>query len=383
MFAASIKQYVLDNPKLVTMTESDLYPGLFVLKYKKCVFYNNLWDKYLEECRGTIVDKDCNIISRPFQKIYNLDIEDSAPKLSDDTPVTAYRKANGFMVCITWCKEINDILVSTTGSTNSPYVNMAKETMLLHDSWQGWSTTLQYREDHSFLFECVHGSDPHIIPESVGLYFLGYRTKTWDDVLEGYGSLKQDEWKYLATGVFNCAPVESIQTTVGQLRVLSKSADHEGFVAYTRDNQAFKIKSPYYLINKFVARNPNTNKLMRSGIKQTIDEEYFPLIDAIQADIVNFTAKSEQDRLAWVRAFLNGSSLETFEQQVAAKRKLIADHTLELAALLRTCPHTLVQPKQNYYEGGYLNTAYTEYWTECEVCSKRSEITTKDHGHYS
>jgi hypothetical protein len=75
-------------------------------------------------------------------------------------------------------------------------------------------------------------------------------------------------------------------------------------VAYTDDGQSFKIKSPYYLIKKFVARNPRTDKLMNPQVKQTIAEEYYPLIDHIQANIVEFTAMSEQDRLSWVREFL-------------------------------------------------------------------------------
>lgn len=93
----SLKQYVMDNPMLVTMRESQSYPGLYVLKYRKKVFYDGLWNEYLEQCRGTVVDNNFNLVSYPFQKIYNYGIEVNAPKLSDDTIVTAYRKVNGFL----------------------------------------------------------------------------------------------------------------------------------------------------------------------------------------------------------------------------------------------------------------------------------------------
>jgi hypothetical protein len=43
---------------------------------------------------------------------------------------------------------------------------------------------------------------------------------------------------------------------------------------------------------------------MRPDVKQSMDEEYYPLIDAIQADIDNYTAMDEQTRLTWVREFL-------------------------------------------------------------------------------
>jgi hypothetical protein len=88
------------------------------------------------------------------------------------------------------------------------------------------------------------------------------------------------------------------------IEILAKHVKHEGFVIYGAAGVATKIKSPYYLIKKFVARNPRTDKLMRADIKQSIDEEYYPLIDAIQANIEEYTALDEQQRLEWVREFL-------------------------------------------------------------------------------
>ena len=125
MFKDLLKEYVETNEHLVSMRESVAYPSLFVLKYKKKVFFDGLWNEFLEECRGTIVDKDFNVVSRPFTKIYNYGIEAKAPKLADDTVVTAYRKVNGFMAAVTWYN--GDILISTTGSTDSEFVGYIKE----------------------------------------------------------------------------------------------------------------------------------------------------------------------------------------------------------------------------------------------------------------
>jgi hypothetical protein len=149
----------------------------------------------------------------------------------------------------------------------------------------------------TWMVEIVHPNDPHIIPDTEGMYLLGYREKSWDSV-----TYYQDLFNLAMK--FSCMVPEVFKTTVSELVALSKTVKHEGFVAYTEDGQSFKIKSPYYLINKFVARNPRTDKLMRKDIKQSIDEEYYPLIDAIQANIVEYTALSEQERLAWVREFL-------------------------------------------------------------------------------
>ena len=296
----ALQQFVSESAKVVSMRPAG--DGIFVLKYKKSVFYDNLWNEYLEECRGTIVDNNFDVVARPFSKIYNYGIETKAPVLSPETLVTAYRKVNGFMVAMTWYND--DILVSTTGSTDSSYVAMAKEMMLIEQRWEFWKSAISMNSGYTMMFECVHPDDPHIIPEQAGMYFLGWRENTWESRVDGFGGTVQAHWRDFALGVLRCKYAESFQTSVSELVELSKTVKHEGFVFYTEDGLSAKIKSPYYLIKKFVARNPRTDKLMNPQVKQTIAEEYYPLIDYIQANIVVFTAMSEQERLALGRDFL-------------------------------------------------------------------------------
>jgi len=298
-----LKRFVEENPRLVSMNPAG--DGIFVLKYKKRVFFDNLWNDFLEECRGTIVDAEFNIVSRPFTKIYNYGVEDKAPVLTPETEVTAYRKVNGFMVAMTWYK--GDVLVSTTGSTNSPYVDMAKEMMLKHMPWTDWQLALSTAdcEGMTFMFECVHPNDPHIVPETAGMYFLGWRENTWQGHTHGYSMEMAEAWKSFALDVLHCFFAEAEMITMADLVAKSKMVKHEGFVFYSADKQSAKIKSPYYLTSKWVARNPRTDKLvnLQNDIKQNLDEEYYPLVDAIRANIVEYTAMDEQARLAWCREF--------------------------------------------------------------------------------
>lgn len=297
-----LRAFVLANPKLVTMRPLITYPGLFVLKYTRRVFYDALWNDYLEECRGTIVDEDFAVVARPFHKIYNFRVEAKSPVLPDSHSITAYRKVNGFMCCLTWYKD--DILVSTTGSTDSDFVAYVKEMMLTHMCWADWQMEVLGAAGMSLMFECVHPSDPHIVPEKAGMYFLGIRENSWDSHVKMSGVALVTWARDYATSHLKCFYAEGEVTTVGELVALSKTVKHEGFVFYDSEGVSAKIKSPYYLINKFVARNPRTDKLMSSQIKETIDEEYYDLVDAIQANIVEFTAKTEQERLVWVQKFL-------------------------------------------------------------------------------
>ena len=295
MFKDELKKYV-ETSGLVNMKSAG--DGIYVLKYKKKVFYDNLWNDYIAECRGSIVDADFNLVSYPFTKIYNYGIEKEAPVLAPDTKVTAYRKVNGFMVAMTWYK--GDILVSTTGSTDSDYVNMAKDMMKLHGPMTEWQLAMSNKEleGMTVMFECVDPDDPHIIPEKPGMYVLGYRENTWGSKVGYNNEVLRD-----LADMFNCYKPEVYETTVGNLVEQTKNVRHEGFVFYTEDGVSAKIKSPYYLTSKWVARNPRTDKLvdLNKDIKHNLDEEYYPLVDAIRANIVQYTAMTEQERLAWVR----------------------------------------------------------------------------------
>jgi hypothetical protein len=267
------------------------------------VFYDNLWNEYIAECRGSVIDKDFNLVAYPFTKIYNYGIEKEAPVFSEiDTLVTAYRKVNGFMVAVSYHN--GDVFVSTTGSTLGDYVGYAKDMMLKHMPWADWQMALAADDcrDMTFMFECVHPNDPHIVVEKPGMYILGYREKKWQSEVGHHPAVLEQLGE-----MFKCFVPECYHLTVRALKNMVKTVKHEGFVAYSEEGVAFKIKSPYYLTAKWVARNPRTDKLvdLNKDIKQNLDEEYYPLVDAIRANIVEYTAMDEQARLAWVRNFVS------------------------------------------------------------------------------
>jgi hypothetical protein len=298
MFKEELKKYV-ETSGLVNMKEAG--EGIYVLKYKKKVFYDNLWNDYIAECRGSIVDKDFNLVSYPFTKIYNYGIEKEAPVFSElDTMVCAYRKVNGFMVSLTW--HAGDVLVSTTGSTSGDFVDMAKEMMLKHMCWADWQMALMADDcqDMTFMFECVHPNDPHIVVEKPGMYILGYREKTWQsEVGHDPAALEQ------LGEMFHCFVPECFHVTVAALKNMVKTVKHEGFVFYDENGVGAKIKSPYYLTAKWVARNPRTDKLLTKEFKEQIDEEYYGLLSHIRENIESYTLLSEQQRLQFVRDFLS------------------------------------------------------------------------------
>ena len=288
----AMKEFVENNPQLATCRQSKTHSDLYVLKYKKRVFFDNLWNDYLELCRGTVVDADYNIVSKPFRKIYNYGIENRAPVLDDSVQVDAYVKINGFMGAITWYKD--DILISTTGSLDSDFVQYVKD-HVTDDIVQ----VCKQNPNLTFMFECVHKEDPHIIPEAEGLYLLGYNNKQWD-----CDERIDPTQLFQFASSMQCKVPEYVRTTVRELKKLAKTTKTEGYVAYTDNGEAFKIKSPYYLLKKLLARTNNLSKLANPSIKEMMPEEFYPLVDEIQKDPEKFIEMKEQSRLTWIRNFL-------------------------------------------------------------------------------
>jgi hypothetical protein len=281
----SIQEAINRNKDLVQVKDAEFNGNaLKIIKYKKAVFFKNLWNEYLEQFRGLILDSDYNIVSYPFTKIYNFGIESQSPHFDDLERVIAVRKINGFMVAMTNFN--GELLVSTTGSIDSKFVGYAKD--LLNDTI---ASEVLNSPDYTFLFEAVHPEDPHIIPEDTGLYFLGKRRKEIGSPIEldnSFGS---------ATQIVQMVTGLSFQT----VRKWARNASHEGYVIYSKDGKrATKIKSKHYLVSKAIAR-ASADKLSRLNV----DEEFFGLMDAIKQN-QGFGQLSEQERLAFIREYFHG-----------------------------------------------------------------------------
>lgn len=264
----NLKQLYEENKDSIIMKESKTYPGIFCLKYSRKVFFNNTWNDFLRECRGLVVDKDWNIVVLPFRKIHNYGIEKDSPKFEPDELVKATRKVNGFMIACTWYN--NDLLWSTTGSLDSDFVGYAKEIFngFSDTEKEAFCNVVKKWPNHTFMFECVHPRDPHIVHEEPGLYFIGSR----------YKDLAEDTFcehsMFNGTGV---KEVESYLIPFADLQKMAAEAKHEGFVFYSENfDRSSKIKSPHYLAKKFLMRG-NWKKFLNPRQDFELPEEFIGL----------------------------------------------------------------------------------------------------------
>lgn len=249
------------------------YPnGLSVFKYSRQVFYDALWntDPLLLEARGMVLDAEGNKVIWPFTKVFNHG--ENGTTLDPLTMVVCPRKVNGFMASVT--RYHDEILVSTTGTLDSDYVDYAKDMLLDVD-------TDYVTEGRTFLFEIVHPKDPHIIEEEAGAYLIGIRDHATGKMahelgLDAMGHNMGAKRPEVIVGFF-----EDILNHL-------KTCKHEGFMVRLFDHEeetVMKLKSPHYLTKKFLMRmGKNKVEYMydyKAEFLKSIDEEFYTVVHYI------------------------------------------------------------------------------------------------------
>lgn len=289
-----IKEHLELNKNLVTVKDSVKFPQYRVVKYKRKVFYDDLWNDFLLECRGLVLDQDNNVVSRPLKKIFNYGVEARAPRISDNKYVLATRKINGYMLAATIHND--QLVVSTTGSLDSWFADYGRN--IIQSNTPLLENILKKNQNYTYIFEVSAQEDPHIITEENGLYLIGARDKIT-------GELDTIEIPYLSNTlkfceVFRLKQVPIMELQFSELKEQVKIAKHEGFVFYTVDGISSKIKSPYYLTKKMLMRS-KMDKILSKDAKEYIDEEFYPLINYIkEVDSDYFSRLDEQAKKEYI-----------------------------------------------------------------------------------
>lgn len=284
-----LKDLVENHPKLVSAKRSTRYPELRVLKYTKKVFHANLWSTHplLVECRGLVVDDSYNVVVKPFTKAFNY--QENGTTIARDELCTIVRKVNGFLgVATGWNGKT---IFSTTGSLDSDFAVMVEKHL----------KGLHLVDGETLMFEICDPSDPHIIPEEPGAYLIGGRGKhllypepLLDDIASETSRFRRPEWH------------EDVRFS--DVVKMSKEVRHEGYMVYGHRGTTLKIKSPYYLFTKLMARM-GVEKLTAGletpdKLKQKCDEEFYPVIDYLATIKDTFVGYGEQIRIDIIRDFM-------------------------------------------------------------------------------
>lgn len=281
---------------------------LTLWKYSNQVFFDSLWssDPMLLKARGLVTDIAGNVVAHPFDKVFNYKEEGAGMSLDGDAPVIKVVKQNGFLGVVSHNPFENKLLTTTTGSFDSKYIGYVNE--YLPGPVKGKILQHFYHQGAlSLMFEVIHPEDPHIISytqEMYGLWLIGARRLDWE-----HKAMTEPELDALAEKLGLRRPAWET-TTLNKVKAEMGSVRHEGYMLrQTNADQDFicKIKSPYYLSAKFLARlTPKKVRLMFANpgvFKKQVDEEFYFLVDEVVRSfpLAVFEAMPEQDRLAMVR----------------------------------------------------------------------------------
>lgn len=283
-----------NGKQLFTKRQSKRYPELSVLKYTRDVFYKSLWDDKLIEMRGRVVDADGNTVVNPLTKVFNR--FERKTDIALDEECLFVSKINGFMGCLTAYK--GEVLCSTTGSLDSDYCGMLREYVT-----PKITEVVLRNQGVTFIFEVCHPKDPHIVKQSEGLWLLGMRKV---DNLEPYFSNEatEDYLTVIAKEMDVKRPSYGV-TDFANIVLMAKQTFREGFMVYGQTSGAvLKIKSPYYLTAKLLARVSPAK--FDSVSRRDVPEEFYDLLDYIKS-YQGFCALNEQERLVIVKEFIRAT----------------------------------------------------------------------------
>ena len=246
------------------------YAGLSVVKYSRKVFYDQLWnvDSRLLDARGMVLDAEGNRVIWPFTKVFNH--HENNTECLPNAQVIAVEKINGFMASATIHN--GELLVATTGTLDSEFVGLAKEHIFKLN-------VFRFSPGYTYLFEICDPSDPHIVDQEQGAYLIGIRRMA-DGSMVGEADLD-----YIGSWMGAMRPSWCKISFEGAC-FIAKNCEHEGYmIRNTKGEYLMKIKSPYYLVKKFLMRmGAGKTELMTTNptkFKESIDEEYYPLVDFI------------------------------------------------------------------------------------------------------
>ena len=278
---------------------------LTIYKYARKVFYDNLWDtdKRLLDARGMVLDQDGNKVIWPFTKVFNYGENNTT--FDQCRKVQVIRKVNGFMASARWYK--GEVIVSTTGSLNSDFVTMAKETLneTLPLSCVLWTSL----KDYTLLFEICHENDPHIVDEIPGAYLIGMREMSSGRMM----SESFCDWVAVKGGFHR--PQHYIGE-FGNVVAVSKFEQHEGFMIRDVDTgeHLMKIKTVHYLTKKFLMRAA-CQKLKqlwedKESFIKNIDEEFYSICDRILEtfdSVEKWSSLTQQEKKNFIGKFYESS----------------------------------------------------------------------------
>lgn len=280
-------------------------PDWSVVKYKREVFFKNLWsqDPEFMEARGKVVDKEGNVIALPLRKVFNYLENDAGKELVEGSLVEVTKKINGSMFHVTATPL--GLLFGTTGSavlgdveTENEFLNRGRA--LFHEHVDALQF-IKFSNGNTYIFEVVDNvNDPHVISgEADGLYLLSVRSLNGDMFGTDHTEMSASMLNFASNKEKKLKVPSSCVLSWGELLKSMTDCKHEGYMVRLWGNGEFicKLKSPYYL-NKKRAQRINPEKLFSDQWREYFDDDFYATVNAIRSSFIkdDWEALTEVER---------------------------------------------------------------------------------------
>lgn len=259
------------NEDLVNANPHPTLP-LTIYNYSKFCQFKSEWNEVTLQCRGLILDKDYNIVAKPFSKFFNLEEEKSIP----NEPYTIYEKLDGSLGILFYYDGWH---IATRGSFTSEQSQRAQQ--ILDQKYSNLLDSLN--KDCTYLFEIIYPENRIVLDygDREDLIMLGImnRVTLQEEELKDYG------FPYLK-------PSQYDGMSFKQLKDLNLQ-NHEGFVIKFQSGKRIKIKfEDYVRLHGIVTEFSNKKvwEMLRDGkdineLVEIVPDEFFQKVKEVKEDL--------------------------------------------------------------------------------------------------
>ena len=259
---------------------------LWLLNDSNRTVWERAWDAVTTQCRGLIMDRDGQIVARPFDPWFNLgEVPETEPQALPTTPFEATVKLDGSLGILSWLDD--EPCVATRGSFTSPQAVWA--TRWLRDHGEA----SRVPRDVTRVFEIMSPENRvvHDDAGSQGLTLIGARPHG-SGTDEGYAALR-DLADQCGLAV---VPMFPVQTLDDRLSLQSTTTGAEGWVIRWPSGFRVKIKPAEYLHLHRLIAGLTPAWVQEHGVEAlaSMPEEFRQQGEAWEAHLVAATAAEVQ-----------------------------------------------------------------------------------------
>lgn len=246
---------------------------LYIYNYTQNAQFERVWNEITLNCRGLIMDKNGNILARPFPKFFNLgEIEN---QVLPDTAFEVYDKMDGSLGILYW---INDVpFIASRGSFSSDQSDKGNE--MLHGKYKNSWPLLD--KNKTYLFEIIYPQNRIV---------LDYGAAEELVLLAIIDTQSGEEFPLEDIGF----PLVEKYDGIKDISVLKDKdiANKEGFIIKYANNYRVKIKFDEYLrLHRIVTQVSNLDIWECLRTNQSMDE----ILERVPDEFFNWVQQTKND----------------------------------------------------------------------------------------